>query len=425
MEEIDKIVGRQILDSRGNPTLEVDLFFKNGAMGRASVPSGASTGKYEAKELRDNDLNNYAGKSILKSIENLQNEITPLLVGKEIKDQQTIDKLLIDTDGTQDKSRIGANTTLAVSLAYARATANMLKLPLFESLYKPAGSLLPVPFINIINGGAHSNNSLDIQEFMIVPLIASTFQKSLMISYDIFIKLRDNLVAKGFSTAVGDEGGYAPNLDSTESAIEIILESIESAGYKPGKEIGIALDIAASELFSDGKYHLKGQGLKLSSNEMVKMQETLVNKYPIISIEDGLSEDDFDGWRNLTNVLGKKIQIIGDDLFTTNLSRLQRGIDENLANSILIKMNQIGTVSETIQAIELAMNNGYKCVVSHRSGETEDTSIADLSVATEVGQIKTGSLSRTDRTSKYNQLIRIEEYLGSKAKFNPEIAKSI
>ena len=246
-----------------------------------------------------------------------------------------------------------------------------------------------------------------------------------MISYDIFIKLRDNLVTKGFSTAVGDEGGYAPNLDSTESAIEIILESIESAGYKPGKEIGIALDIAASELFLDGKYHLRGQGLKLSSDEMVKMQETLVNKYPIISIEDGLSEDDFDGWRNLTSLLGKKIQIIGDDLFTTNLSRLQRGINENLANSILIKMNQIGTVSETIQAIELAVKNGYKCVVSHRSGETEDTSIADLSVATEVGQIKTGSLSRTDRISKYNQLIRIEEYLGSKSKFNPNIAISV
>ena len=412
---IKNIKAREILDSRGNPTVEVDVFLENGVFGRAAVPSGASTGEHEAAELRDNDKSRYSGKGVLNAVKNVNYEVKKILIGTDVNDQTKIDNTLIDLDGTQNKSRLGANAILGVSLASARAASNVNNIPLYQHLGTTNDFIMPVPMMNILNGGSHANNTVDIQEFMICPFGASTFSEALRIGTEIFHKLKSELHKKGLNTAVGDEGGFAPNLNSNEEAIEIILKSIEKAGYEPGEEVFFALDVAASELYENGEYSLMSENKAFSSSEMISYLEALAKKYPIISIEDGLDEDDWDGWGNLTESLGQNVQIVGDDLTVTNITRLQKAIDNKSMNSILIKLNQIGTLTETIQAVELAKKVNYGAVISHRSGETEDTFIADLSVAMGMGQIKTGSISRSDRIAKYNQLLRIEEHLGSKA----------
>ena len=412
---IKNITAREILDSRGNPTVEVDVFLENGVSGRASVPSGASTGEYEAAELRDNDKNRYNGKGVLNALSNVNDKINKTLIGTDVNDQTKIDNSMISLDGTQNKSRLGANAILGVSLASARAASTANNIPLYQHLGATNDFIMPAPMMNILNGGSHANNTVDIQEFMIFPFGASTFSEALRIGTEIFHKLKSELHKKGLNTAVGDEGGFAPNLSSNEEAIEIILKSVEKAGYKPGEEVFLALDVAASELYKDGEYNLMSENKALSSAEMTSYLESLVEKYPIISIEDGLDENDWDGWKKLTKSLGQNVQIVGDDLTVTNIPRLQKAIDNKSMNSILIKLNQIGTLSETIQAVELARKVNYGAVISHRSGETEDTFIADLSVAMGMGQIKTGSISRSDRVAKYNQLLRIEEHLGSQA----------
>ena len=414
---IKSINAIEILDSRGNPTVEVDVFLENGISGRAAVPSGASTGKFEAVELRDGDKNRYNGKGVLKAVHNVNDKINKVLIGLDVNDQLKIDKTMIELDGTENKSVLGANAILGVSLASVRAASKVKNIPLYKHLAINDNFKMPVPMMNILNGGSHANNTVDIQEFMIFPFGARTFSDALRIGAEIFHSLKSELHKKGFNTAVGDEGGFAPNLKSNEEAIDIILNSIEKAGYKPGEEVFIALDVAASELFQDGKYNLESENKAFSSDEMVEYLASLVKKYPIISIEDGLDENDWEGWTKLNKRLGKNIQIVGDDLTVTNIVRLQKAIDQKSMNSILIKLNQIGTVSETIQAVNLARQVGYGAVISHRSGETEDTFIADFSVAMGMGQIKTGSISRSDRVAKYNQLLRIEEELKGSSSF--------
>ena len=414
---IKSINAIEILDSRGNPTVEVDVFLENGISGRAAVPSGASTGKFEAVELRDGDKNRYNGKGVLKAVHNVNDKINKVLIGLDVNDQLKIDKTMIELDGTENKSVLGANAILGVSLASVRAASKVKNIPLYKHLAINDNFKMPVPMMNILNGGSHANNTVDIQEFMIFPFGASSFSHALRIGTEIFHSLKSELHKKGLNTAVGDEGGFAPNLKSNEEAIDIILSSIEKAGYKPGEEVFIALDVAASELFDNGKYNLDSENKAFSSDEMVEYLASLVKKYPIISIEDGLDENDWEGWTKLNKRLGKNIQIVGDDLTVTNIVRLQKAIDQKSMNSILIKLNQIGTVSETIQAVNLARQVGYGAVISHRSGETEDTFIADFSVAMGMGQIKTGSISRSDRVAKYNQLLRIEEELKGSSSF--------
>ena len=420
MSKIKNIHARQIIDSRGNPTVEADVTLTDGTFGRAAVPSGASTGKYEAVELRDDNPLLYNGKSVLKAVSNINNIISSDLKGLEVDDQKNIDDKLLFLDGTENKSNLGANSMLAVSLACAKAAANYKKLNLFESISQKSEYELPIPMMNILNGGSHADNKIDFQEFMVMPVGAKTFSQALQMGTEIFHSLKNELKSKGFSTNVGDEGGFAPNLSSNKEAIEIVLKSIESAGYSPGKDIFIAIDAAASEFYNNDEkvYHFhQSTGEKLSSSEMVDFWKDWVNKYPIISIEDGLDEDDWDAWKLLTDKIGKDVQLVGDDLFVTNVKKLSKGINESIANSILIKVNQIGTLTETIDAVKLAQDNSYTSIMSHRSGETEDTTIADLSVALQTGQIKTGSASRSDRVAKYNQLLRIEERLGEKAFF--------
>ena len=420
MGKIKNIHARQIIDSRGNPTVEADVTLTDGSFGRAAVPSGASTGKYEAVELRDDNPLLYNGKSVLKAVSNINNIISSDLKGFEVDDQKNIDNKLLSLDGTENKSNLGANSMLAVSLACAKAAANYKKLNLFESISQKSEYELPIPMMNILNGGSHADNKIDFQEFMVMPVGAKTFSQALQMGTEIFHSLKNELKSKGFSTNVGDEGGFAPNLSSNKEAIEIVLKSIESAGYSPGKDIFIAMDAAASEFYNNDEkvYHFhQSTGEKLSSSEMVDFWKDWVNKYPIISIEDGLDEDDWDAWKLLTDKIGKDVQLVGDDLFVTNVKKLSKGINESIANSILIKVNQIGTLTETIDAVKLAQDNSYTSIMSHRSGETEDTTIADLSVALQTGQIKTGSASRSDRVAKYNQLLRIEEKLGEKAFF--------
>jgi len=412
---IEKIHAREILDSRGNPTVEVDIILKNGTMGRAAVPSGASTGDHEAIELRDKDNTRFLGKGVLSAVNHINTTIADALKGMDVTKQVEIDQLMINLDDTHNKSNLGANALLGVSMAAAHTGAKATGKPLYQYLGGDSAKTLPVPMMNIINGGSHADNTVDIQEFMVFPFGATTFSEALRMGTEIFHHLKSVLKSKGMNTAVGDEGGFAPNLSSNEEAVEVILEAIEKAGYKAGQDIYLALDVAASEIYDNGKYNLDSEGRSLSSNEMVDYLGSLIKKYPIVSIEDGLHEDDWDGWKHMTAELGSTIQIVGDDLTVTNITRLQRAIDENSMNSILIKLNQIGTVTETIQAVEMARNSGFGAVISHRSGETEDTTIADLSVAMGMGQIKTGSASRTDRICKYNQLLRIEEELGSDA----------
>ena len=420
MSKIKKIFSRQIIDSRGNPTVEADIITDSGLIGRAAVPSGASTGKHEAVELRDNDMSIYNGKGVLNAVSNINNIINNELTGLALYDQNLIDSRLITLDGTENKSNLGANAMLAVSLAYAKASALSKKQSLYNFLSHKETYELPIPMMNILNGGSHADNSIDFQEFMVMPVGASSFSHALQMGTEIFHCLKSELKNNGYSTNVGDEGGFAPNLSSNTQAIEVVLKSIKSAGYIAGKDVYIAIDAAASEFYNKNEnvYHLhQSTGEKLSPNEMVDYWQNWTNQYPIISIEDGLDEDDWDAWKKLTDKVGDKIQLVGDDLFVTNVNRLQKGIDENIANSILVKVNQIGTLSETINAVNLAKNNGYTSVMSHRSGETEDTTIADLAVALETGQIKTGSASRSDRVAKYNQLLRIEEELGKRALF--------
>jgi len=419
MSFIADIHARQILDSRGNPTVEVDVTTDNGFVGRAAVPSGASTGKHEAVELRDGDKEKYGGKGVLKAVENVNEIIADQLIGIEVVKQAYIDNLLIKIDGTENKSKLGANATLAVSMAAAKAAAQETGLPLFRYLGGVNSTVLPMPLMNILNGGVHADNKIDFQEFMIVPIGASNFSKGLRWGVEVFHTLKSVLKKKGYSTNVGDEGGFAPEIKSNEEAIEIVLESIEAAGYSAGKDIAIAMDAASSEMYDDKKstykFYKSNPGKVISSDEMVDYWASWVKKYPIVSIEDGMAEDDWDGWKKLTESVGSKCQLVGDDLFVTNVKRLKEGIDKGIANSILIKVNQIGTVTETIDAVQMAQTSGYTTVMSHRSGETEDTTIADLAVALNCGQIKTGSASRTDRMAKYNQLIRIEEILGDNA----------
>jgi len=412
---IKNIHAREILDSRGNPTIEVDVLIENNIIGRASVPSGASTGKFEASELRDKDNNRYMGKGVINAVENVNGELNKVLMGLDINDQSKIDNTMIELDGTENKSRLGANAILGVSMASIRAAAQLNNCPLYKYLSPNNNLIMPVPMMNILNGGSHADNTVDIQEFMVFPFGAKTFSQSLRIGTEVFHQLKSELSQKGFNTSVGDEGGFAPNLASNEQALELIITAIKNSGYIPGKEVFIALDVAASELFNDGLYNLESEDKAYSSDEMIDYLCTLIDKYPIISIEDALDENDWSGWGKLNNKLGGNIQIVGDDLTVTNIKRLQRAIDENSMNSILIKLNQIGTITETIQAIELAKKVGYGAIISHRSGETEDTIIADFSVAMGMGQIKTGSASRSDRVSKYNQLLRIEEELGNNA----------
>lgn len=414
---IDDILAREVLDSRGNPTVEVEVFLVDGTTGRAIIPSGASTGAFEAVELRDGDKGRYLGKGVQKAVENVEEIIAPELVGLNVMDQVAIDRIMIDLDGTPNKAKLGANAILGVSLACAHAAANYLGLPLYRYIGGVATTQLPVPMMNILNGGAHADNNVDIQEFMVMPVGAENFKEALRMGAEVFHSLKAVLKGKGLNTSVGDEGGFAPNLQSNEEAIQVILEAIEKAGYKPGVDAFIALDVAATELFKDDKYHLEGEGKVLDTDEMVAYYADLVEKYPIISIEDALSEDEWDGWKKLTEAIGDKVQLVGDDLFVTNTERLSTGIERNIANSILIKVNQIGTLTETLNAIEMAKRAGYTAVVSHRSGETEDTTIADLVVATNAGQIKTGAPSRTDRVAKYNQLLRIEEELDFTAQY--------
>ena len=418
MTNIGDIHAREVLDSRGNPTVEAEVHLSNGAVGRAIVPSGASTGEHEAVELRDGDNRRYFGKGVLKAVENVNGEIANALANMDASQQRVIDQKLIELDGTENKARLGANAILAVSMAVARAAAGEYQLPLYRYLGGDAVNLLPVPMMNILNGGAHADNNVDFQEFMVMPVGAEMFSEALRWGVEVFHTLKGVLKKRGYNTAVGDEGGFAPSVKSNVEAIELVLEAIQQAGYKPGDEIAIALDPAASELYQDGKYVFKKSDKSAkSSEEMVRYWAKWVRDYPIVSIEDGLAEDDWEGWQLLTKELGSKIQLVGDDLFVTNTERLQEGIDRGVANSILIKVKQIGTVSETLDAIDLARRHGYTSIISHRSGETEDTFIADLAVATGAGQIKTGSASRTDRVAKYNQLLRIEEELGESARF--------
>ncbi|MFN5415835.1 MAG: phosphopyruvate hydratase [Flavobacteriia bacterium] len=415
MSKITKIVGRQILDSRGNPTVEVDVHTSNGHMGRAAVPSGASTGIHEAVELRDNDVNIYMGKGVTRAVNNVNTEIQDSLMGMSIFDQADIDKKLITLDGTEIKSRLGANAILGTSLAIARAAALEANLPLYKYVGGVGANTMPVPMMNILNGGSHADNLIDIQEFMVMPFGASSFSEGLRMGTEIFHHLKKVLSSKGLSTNVGDEGGFAPNLGSNDEAIEYVIQAIEKAGYRAGEDVFIALDAASSEFYKNGKYVFESTGEQRSSAEMVDYWANWCSKYPIVSIEDGLAEDDWAGWKMLTEKIGNKVQLVGDDLFVTNSKRLQRGINEGIANSILVKVNQIGSLTETIDAVNLATKNAYTSVMSHRSGETEDSTIADLAVALNCGQIKTGSASRSDRMAKYNQLLRIEEQLGKGA----------
>ena len=415
--KIQKINAREVLDSRGNPTVEADVTLNNGVVGRAIVPSGASTGQREALELRDGDKNRYLGKGVLKAVNFINTEINSALQGMEISSQKIIDQTMIDLDGTETKSRLGANSILAVSLACAKANAKSQNQSLFRSFNFSDSFQLPVPMMNIINGGEHANNSVDIQEFMVIPAGAPSFKEALRYGTEVFHHLKAVLDKKGLNTAVGDEGGFAPDLKSNEEALEVIIEAINNAGYTPGKDMFIGIDAASSEFYKDGTYNLTSEGLKLTNSEFVDYLASWVKKYPIISIEDGMDENDWEGWEMLTHKLSNSVQLVGDDLFVTNSQILAKGINNNIANSILIKVNQIGTLSETFDAMKVALDANYTCVMSHRSGETEDTTIADLAVATNCGQIKTGSLSRSDRLAKYNRLLRIEEELGSEAKY--------
>ena len=416
MSYIAEIFARQILDSRGNPTVEVDIITDEGAFGRAAVPSGASTGVHEAVELRDDDKKIYVGKGVLNAVANVNKSIAPELIGYDVADQTGIDQVMIELDATENKSMLGANAMLAVSMAVAKAAAEEAALPLFRYIGGTNAKTLPVPMMNILNGGAHADNKIDFQEFMVMPIGAASFSEGLRWGVEIFHALKSVLKKKGYSTNVGDEGGFAPNIGSNEEAIETVLTAIDAAGYKAGSQVFIAMDAANSELYKNGKYVFhKSDGKTMSSEQLVKYWTNWVAQYPIISIEDGMAEDDWEGWKMLTEAVGKKVQLVGDDLFVTNVSRLQQGIDKNIANGLLVKVNQIGTVTETINAVTMAQHNGYNTIMSHRSGETEDTTIADLAVALNCGQIKTGSASRTDRMAKYNQLIRIEELLGTSA----------
>lgn len=417
MTIIGDVYAREILDSRGNPTVEVEVILESGSMGRAAVPSGASTGAYEAVELRDNDKERFLGKGVLQAVDNVNTVIAPEIIGLDALDQVGLDQALIELDGTSNKGRLGANAILGVSMAAAKAAANALDLPLYKYLGGINAKELPVPMMNILNGGKHADNNVDIQEFMVMPVGAPNFAEALRMGAEVFHNLKAVLKSKGLNTAVGDEGGFAPNLKSNEEALAVIIEAIAKAGYKPGEDIMLALDVAATELYKDGKYVLEGEGKTKSCTEMIDFYEEMADKYPIISIEDGLSEDDWEGWQQLTARLGKKIQLVGDDLFVTNTERLAKGIEVGTANAILIKVNQIGTLTETMDAIEMAKRAGFTAVVSHRSGETEDATIADIAVAANAGQIKTGAPSRTDRVAKYNQLLRIEEELGDIAQY--------
>jgi len=417
MSTIIDVFAREIIDSRGNPTVEVEVVLEDGTMGRAAVPSGASTGQFEAVELRDKDPKRYNGKGVLTAVKNVNEEIAPELQGMDALDQVAIDRLLIDLDKTPNKGRLGANAILGVSLASAHAAANFLGISLYRYIGGSNAKVLPVPMMNILNGGKHADNNVDLQEFMIMPAGAKSFAQALQMGAETFHALKKVLGDRGLSTAVGDEGGFAPNLSSNEEAIKYIIEAIEKAGYVPGQDIFIALDAASSELYSEGKYQLKGEGLEYDAEGMVNFYSRLVEKYPIISIEDGMAEEDWEGWKLLTDAIGNKVQLVGDDLFVTNTERLQRGIEKGVANAILIKLNQIGTLTETLDAISMAERAKYTAIVSHRSGETEDATIADLAVATNAGQIKTGAPSRTDRVAKYNQLLRIEQELGSMAQY--------
>lgn len=417
MTIITDVFAREIMDSRGNPTVEVDVILEDGTLGRAAVPSGASTGAYEAVELRDGDKGRYLGKGVLKAVENVNNIIAEELIGMDALDQVGIDQAMLMIDGTPNKAKLGANAILGVSMAVAKAAATALGMPLYQYLGGFNAKQLPVPMMNILNGGQHADNNVDIQEFMVMPVGATSFGEALRMCAEIYHALKGVLKGKGLNTAIGDEGGFAPNLASNEQALEVIIEAITKAGYKPGEEIALAMDVASSEMFKDGQYHLEGEGVVKTAAEMVEFYAALVEKYPIISIEDGMAEDDWDGWKLLTERLGGKVQLVGDDLFVTNTERLSQGIEAKVGNSILVKVNQIGTLTETFDTIEMAKRAGYTCVISHRSGETEDATIADIAVAVNAGQIKTGAPARTDRVAKYNQLIRIEEELGSVAKY--------
>ncbi|MDF2670967.1 MAG: eno [Paenibacillus sp.] len=417
MTIISDVYAREVLDSRGNPTVEVEVYLESGGKGRAIVPSGASTGAYEAVELRDGDKGRYLGKGVLKAVENVNEIIAPEVIGLDALDQVGIDNKMIQLDGTPNKAKLGANAILAVSMAVARAAADALDLPLYTYLGGFNAKQLPVPMMNIINGGAHADNNVDVQEFMVLPVGAANFAEALRIGTEIFHNLKAVLKEKGLNTAVGDEGGFAPNLGSNEEALTTIITAIERAGYKPGVDVFLGMDVASTEFYKDGKYHLEGEGKSLTSAEFVDFLADWANRYPIISIEDGCAEDDWEGWKLLTEKLGGKVQLVGDDLFVTNTDRLGKGIDENIGNSILVKVNQIGTLTETFDAIEMAKRAGYTAVISHRSGESEDSTIADIAVATNAGQIKTGAPSRTDRVAKYNQLLRIEDELAGTAQY--------
>ncbi|HEV2612754.1 MAG TPA: phosphopyruvate hydratase [Noviherbaspirillum sp.] len=417
MSAIVDIIGREVIDSRGNPTVECDVLLESGVMGRAAVPSGASTGSREAIELRDGDKSRYLGKGVLKACENINTEISEAIMGLDANEQAFLDRTLIDLDGTDNKARLGANATLAVSMAVAKAAAEESGLPLYRYFGGSGAMQMPVPMMNVINGGAHADNNLDLQEFMIIPVGAPSFREAIRYGAEVFHTLKKILHDKGLTTAVGDEGGFAPSVDNHEAAIKLILQAIEQAGYEPGTQIALGLDCAASEFYKDGKYRLDGEGLSLSSGDFTNLLATWCDKYPIISIEDGMAENDWEGWATLTQALGKKVQLVGDDLFVTNTRILREGIQKNIANSILIKINQIGTLTETFAAIEMAKRAGYTAVISHRSGETEDATIADIAVGMNALQIKTGSMSRSDRIAKYNQLLRIEEDLGDIASY--------
>jgi enolase len=417
MSAIVDIIGREVIDSRGNPTVECDVLLESGVMGRAAVPSGASTGSREAIELRDGDKSRYLGKGVLKACENINTEISEAIMGLDANEQAVLDRTLIDLDGTDNKARLGANATLAVSMAVAKAAAEESGLPLYRYFGGSGAMQMPVPMMNVINGGAHADNNLDLQEFMIIPVGAPSFREAVRYGAEVFHTLKKILHEKHLTTAVGDEGGFAPSVENHEAAIKLILQAIEQAGYEPGTQIALGLDCAASEFYKDGIYRLEGEGLNLSSSDFTNLLATWCDKYPIISIEDGMAENDWDGWATLTKELGKKVQLVGDDLFVTNTKILREGIQKNIANSILIKINQIGTLTETFAAIEMAKRAGYTAVISHRSGETEDATIADIAVGTNALQIKTGSMSRSDRTAKYNQLLRIEEDLGDIASY--------
>lgn len=418
MSMITDVYAREILDSRGNPTVEVDVYLEDGAFGRAAVPSGASTGAFEAVELRDGDKSRYLGKGTLNAVDNVNTLIAPALIGLDATDQSGIDRFLIELDGTDNKGKLGANAILGVSLAVAKAAADSAGLPLYRYIGGANAKVLPSPMMNILNGGKHADNNVDIQEFMVMPLGAPTFSEALRMGTEVFHSLKKVLNGKGYNTAVGDEGGFAPNLGSNEEALAIIVEAIKAAGYEPGRDVYLALDVASTELYHDGIYDLAGEGVQKTASEMVDFYEELCSKYPVISIEDGLAEEDWEGWKMMTKRLGGKVQLVGDDLFVTNTRRLSKGIAQDTANSILVKVNQIGTLTETLEAVEMAKQAGYTAVISHRSGETEDATIADIAVATNAGQIKTGAPSRSDRVAKYNQLLRIEEELDEVAVYN-------